>query len=57
VRLRQEPRFAAATTEDIDPGTAISVLETKGDWFKVKARPSGRVGYVRKEYIVPLSAP
>jgi hypothetical protein len=56
VRLRPEPRFAAATTEDIDPGTAISVLEAKGDWLKVKTRPAGSVGYVRKEYIAPVSA-
>jgi hypothetical protein len=56
VSLRQKPRFAAATAEDIDPGTGISVLEAKGDWVKVKTRPSGKVGYVRKEYIVPASA-
>jgi hypothetical protein len=56
VSLRQKPRFAAATAEDIDPGTGISVLEAKGDWVKVKTRPSGKVGYVRKEYIAPASA-
>jgi hypothetical protein len=56
VSLREKPRFAAATAEDIDPGTGISVLEAKGDWVKVKTRPSGKVGYVRKEYIVPASA-
>ena len=55
--LRQEPRFAAAPTENIGPGTAISVLETKGDWLKVKTRPSGSVGYVRKEYVIAASAP
>jgi hypothetical protein len=55
--LRQEPRFAAATAENIDPGTQISVLEAKGDWLKVKTRPSGKVGYVRKEYVAPVSAP
>ena len=54
--LRKEPHFAAATAEDIDPGTRISVLEAKGDWLKVKTRSSGKVGYVRKEYIAPASA-
>ena len=55
--LRQEPRFAAATTQDIDAGVTISVLEAKGDWLKVKTRPSGTVGYVRKEYVAPAGAP
>jgi hypothetical protein len=55
--LRQEPRFAAATTQDIDAGVTISVLEAKGDWLKVKTRPSGTVGYVRKEYVDPVGAP
>jgi sRNA-binding protein len=54
--LREEPRFAAATSEDIGPGTRISVLEVKGDWLKVKTRPSGKIGYVRKEYIAPINA-
>jgi hypothetical protein len=57
VPLRQEPHFAAATTEDIDSGTVISVLETIGDWLKIKTRPSGSVGYVRKEYVAPASRP
>ena len=54
--LREEPRFAAASAENISPGTRVSVLEAKGDWFKVKSRLSGKIGYVRKEYITPASA-
>lgn len=54
--LRREPRFGATAAEDIDPGTSISVLEAKGDWLKVKARPSGKVGYVRKEYVAGVNA-
>ena len=57
VPLRQEPHFAAATTENIDSGTVISVLETIGDWIKIKTRSSGSVGYVRKEYVAPVSRP
>jgi Bacterial SH3 domain len=52
VSLREEPRFAASAKAQIAAGTSISVLEAKGDWFKVKTRPSGAVGYVRKEYLV-----
>jgi hypothetical protein len=52
VSLREEPRFAATAKAQIAAGTSISVLEAKGDWFKIKTRPSGAVGYVRKEYLV-----
>src|SRR5262249_4207768 len=51
--LRQEPSYGAPKSQDIDAGATISVLETKGDWLKVQAGPS--VGYVRKEYVTPLT--
>jgi len=51
--LRQEPHYGAPKIGDIDTGATISVLETKGDWLKVQAGPS--VGYVRKEYVAPLT--
>jgi hypothetical protein len=53
VSLRGEPRFAATAKAEIGAGTSISVLGAQGDWLKVKTRPSGAVGYVRKEYLVP----
>jgi hypothetical protein len=53
--LRQEPLYGAPKTQDIDAGATIRVLETKGDWLNVKTGPSGAVGYVRKEYVVPLT--
>ena len=56
VSLRAEPRFAATSKVQIGAGTSISVLESNGDWFKVKTRPSGAVGYVRKEYLVAQSS-
>ena len=49
--IRQEPRFGASVIEDIEPGTVISLLENNGDWFKIKTRFTGTVGYVRKEYV------
>src|SRR5215471_14306232 len=53
--LRQEPRFAAAITEDIDSGTVVTVFEVQGDWLKIKIGGVDSVGYVRKEYVVPVS--
>jgi hypothetical protein len=52
--LRQEPHFGAPKSQEIDAGATIGVLETKGDWLKVKAGPSGAIGYVRKEYVTSL---
>src|SRR6266542_3877919 len=56
VSLREEPRFAATSKAQIGAGTSISVLESNGDWFKVRTRPSGAIGYVRKEYLVRQSS-
>jgi len=56
VSLREEPRYAAIAKSQIGAGTSISVLEAKGDWFKVQTRPSGDVGYVRREYLVRQSS-
>jgi len=53
--MRREPRFGAAVTEDIAPGTVISVLQINGDWFKIKTRMTGSIGYVRKEYVTLVS--
>jgi peptidoglycan hydrolase CwlO-like protein len=56
VSLREEPRFAATSKAQIGAGTSISVLESNGDWFKVRTRPSGAIGYIRKEYLVHQSS-
>jgi len=56
VSLREEPRFAATSKAQIGAGTSISVLESNGDWFKVRTRPAGAIGYVRKEYLVHQSS-
>lgn len=52
VSLRERPYYAAAVKTQIGAGTQISVLETQGNWLKVKTRPTGAVGYVRREYLV-----
>ncbi|HYJ15828.1 MAG TPA: SH3 domain-containing protein [Candidatus Limnocylindria bacterium] len=49
--LKHEPRFAAAAIEKVRLGTRVTVLSKERDWFKVKVKPSGNVGYLRKEYL------
>jgi hypothetical protein len=56
VALREEPRYAAKAKAQIGPGTSVSVLDTQGNWLRVKTRQSGTIGYVRKEYLVYASS-
>ena len=53
VALRQEPRFASSTLEEILPGTRMSVIAVEGDWLKVRSARSRIAGFVRKEFVVP----
>jgi hypothetical protein len=52
IALREEPRFAGATVQEVDAGTQIYVLAVHGDWLKVKTRESGIVGYIRREHVI-----
>ena len=44
-------RFAANEIEKVDLGTRVAVLQKERDWIKVKVKTSGKVGYMRKEYL------
>jgi hypothetical protein len=50
--LRQHPRFASVTLQQIAPGTHIDVIGANGDWLKVKTPNSSAVGYLRKEFVI-----
>jgi len=49
--LKHEPRFAADVIEKVGLGTRVTVLRKERDWIKVKVKTSGKVGYMRKEYL------
>lgn len=53
VPLREEPRFASSTLEQILPGTRMSLIAVQGDWLKVRSARSHSAGFVRKEFVVP----
>jgi hypothetical protein len=55
IALHEEPRFASSTLEEIDGGTRIAVVAVQGDWFKVRTARSRSAGFVRKEFVVPVS--
>jgi len=51
--MRDNPRYSANSVGEIQEATQLSILETRGDWLKV--RTGGQVGFVRKEYVSPVS--
>jgi hypothetical protein len=55
ITIREAPDFASQGIEEIGGGTPIAVVEVVGDWFKVRTAHSRVAGFVRKEFIVPVS--
>jgi hypothetical protein len=55
ITLRKEPRFAAASVEQIGGGISVRVLEVRGRWLKVKAADAKTAGFVRREFLTPVN--
>jgi hypothetical protein len=55
VAIRENPRFSAKTVHEVDEDTQLSIVETKGDWLKVKIADAGLMGFVRKEFVSPIN--
>jgi hypothetical protein len=53
--IRENPRFSAKTVHEVDEDTQLSIVETKGDWLKVKIADAGFIGFVRKEFVSPIN--
>jgi hypothetical protein len=52
--VREDRGFGAPTLETIAAGTEVSILEAKGEWFRVRTNGgTGKIGYIRKEFVVP----
>ena len=56
ILLREEPRFGAPSQIMLDIGARLLVLEIDGKWIKVKMEQTGAVGFVRKEFVVPIDS-
>jgi len=54
IPIRNWPRFAAPTVQDIDRGILLNVLEFVGSWAKVELKPAGITGFVRREFLIPV---
>ena len=55
IGLRKSPSFAAEAIGEIHTGEALDVREFTGSWAKVRLKPSGAVGFVRREVLVPIT--
>jgi outer membrane biosynthesis protein TonB len=55
ITLREKPRFSSKGVHEIDGETQLAVLESKGDWLKVKLADADSVGFVRKEFVIPIN--
>jgi len=55
VTIRENPRFSAKNVHEVDGDTQLSIIETRGDWLKVKLADAGFVGFVRKEFVSPIN--
>jgi len=55
VAIRENPRFSAKTVHEVDEDTQLSIVETKGDWLKVKIADAGFIGFIRKEFVSPIN--
>ena len=53
--LRDNPRYSANSVREVREATQLSILETRGDWLKVRTAAGDQVGFVRKEYVSPLN--
>lgn len=55
IGLRKSPSFAAEAIGEIHTGESLDVKEFTGSWAKVRLKPSGAVGFVRRELLVPIT--
>lgn len=55
VTIRDNPRFSARKVHEVDEDTQLSILETQGDWLKVRIVDAGFTGFVRKEFVSPVN--
>jgi hypothetical protein len=52
IQVRKAGDFSAPVLATVAAGAELSVLGSRDDWFKVRTHGEGKVGYVRKEFVV-----
>ena len=52
--LRKEPNFSAPVLITFTIGTKVTVINRSSDWLEVRSHHNGQIGYIRKEFVVPV---
>ena len=55
--LQPAPAAIKVAYEQLKPGTVLEVIETAGDWYRVRVVGTAREGYVRRAEVEPVAAP
>jgi hypothetical protein len=55
--LQPAPAAIKVAYERLKPGTVLEVIETAGDWYRVRVVGTAREGYVRRAEVEPVAAP
>ncbi len=53
--IRDNPRYSANSVREVEEATQLSILESHGDWLKVRTAQGGVTGFIRKEYVSPIN--
>ena len=53
--IRDNPRFASNSVREVGEDARLSILESRGDWLKIRLADGGPIGFVRKEYVSPIN--
>jgi len=53
--IRDNPRYSANSLREVEVATELSILERRGDWLKVRSAQGDVTGFIRKEYVSPIS--
>ena len=53
--IRDNPRYSANRVREVEEATQLSVLESRGDWLKVRTAQGGVTGFIRREYVSPVN--
>jgi hypothetical protein len=55
--LQPAPAAIKVAYERLKPGTVLEVIETTGDWYRVRVVGTNREGYVLRAEVEPVAAP
>ena len=53
--IRKEPSFSSTAVAKFPVGTKVVLIGKAGDWLKVSYADGGPVGFLRKEFVVPVT--